>query len=177
MKVTIAAVISLDGKLTRHDDPDVSTWASKEDHDHFTSLVEKSPVIVMGSGTYKVMKDVLELSANKLRVVLTSKPEQYADQVVAGQLEFQKSTPPEFINDIEARGKSEVLVVGGETMITDFLKAGVVNELYITVEPRIFGKGKSLVAQTSLDVKLKLLEQKTLNEGGSQLLHYEVLVH
>lgn len=175
MKVVVAAVVSLDGKLTRHDDPDVSSWASKEDHEHFTALVSSSPVIVMGSGTYEVMKDNLELSPDKLRVVLTSKPADYQDRVVNGQLEFQQSNPKEFISDIEKRGFNEVLVAGGEKMITDFLESGVVTEIYLTIEPRIFGEGKSFVANALLDVKLKLIEQKTLNSNGSQLLHYEVL--
>lgn len=175
MKVVIAAVVSLDGKLTRHDDPDVSQWASTEDHEHFTSLVEKNSIIVMGSGTYEVMKDVLQLAPGKLRVVLTSKPEKYADHAVKDQLEFKNLTLEEFIEYVEDRGNNDVLVAGGESMITDFLKAGVVDELYITIEPRIFGGGKSLALDAALDVKLKLLKQTVLNKHGSLLLHYEVL--
>ena len=52
MKVVMVAVVSANGKLTRGNDPDIYKWTSKEDQNFFFSLISKSKLIVMGSGTY-----------------------------------------------------------------------------------------------------------------------------
>ncbi len=172
MHVAIAAAISVDGKLTRHDELNIQAWVSAEDQVHFRSLLAAHDAIIMGSGTYEAGKT--KLQPGKLRVVLTTRPKQYADQAVPDQLEFIDQSAPQITKSLQIRGYQNVLIIGGGQMITDFLAAGLVDRLYLTVEPRIFGTGKPLVASLPLDIQLHLEKYQQLNDQGTMLLTYQV---
>src|SRR3989344_425600 len=175
MKVTVAAVVSLDGKMTKHGQPNIYDWVSREDQAHFEKLRNDHDAIVMGSGTYKTIRGRLRLSPDKLRVVLTHRPKDFAKDTVFNQLEFMAKNPEEFVYHLESRGCKKLLVAGGSQMITDFLKAELVDEFYLTIEPLIFGYGTPLLVHEELDIKLKLLSQKTLNSQGTLLLIYKII--
>ena len=174
MKVTIAAVISLDGKITKHDENNLHEWVSKEDQAHFKQLIDEHDAITYGRHVYEESIGHLDLEPGKLRLVLTTSPDKYSAAVVPGQLEFRNGSAKEIVNYIESLGKQKLLVAGGERMITEFLAAGVVDELILTVEPRIFGRGIRLVDSVPLDVNLSLIEQSQLNHKGTMLLKYRI---
>ncbi len=175
MEIAVAVVMSLDGKITRHEDSDFQEWASKEDQQFFYSLFARYDLVVMGLGTYEATRDNFVLGAERLRIVLTSKYKQYAHKNIPGKLDFRDQTPSQLVNSLDAAGKANMLVVGGPRMITEFIKSRLVDKLYVTVEPRLFGHGKSLLANTPLDIQLHLLEHKQLNSQGTILLTYGIL--
>jgi 2,5-diamino-6-(ribosylamino)-4(3H)-pyrimidinone 5'-phosphate reductase len=76
------------------------------------------------------------------------------------------------------RGIESIMVEGGGAIIAALLAGGLVDEIHVYIAPRIFG-GET--APTLADgngipqgINLKLLETKTLNDGGV-LLNYQVL--
>ncbi len=175
MKVSVAADMSADGKLTRHGESDISQWVSHEDHEHFQGLIAEHSAIVMGSHVYELMKDALKHQEGKLRTVLTSHPGDYDADTIPGQLEFRTMTPKELVESLEKRGFKDLLVVGGPRMMTEFLAANLVDVFYLTVEPRFFGAGDPLLLpDTELDVKLQLKAARHLNDTGTMLLTYSV---
>ncbi len=171
MIVTLAAVISLDGKITNGDDPHVHAWSSKEDWAHFVQLRSEQDCIIMDRVTYEVVKP--EPQAGILRIVLTNHPDLY--QAIPGQLEFITATPRRALAHARAAGCQHVLLAGGSTVSSDFLRAGVVNELYITFEPVVFGTGTPLLAARALDVQLRLKDVQQLNATGTLLVHYQIV--
>lgn len=56
MRITLASVISLDGKTTRADDPDIHAWSSAEDWEHFVKLREEHDTIVIDHDTYDTVR-------------------------------------------------------------------------------------------------------------------------
>jgi len=50
----------------------------------------------------------------------------------------------------------------------------LIDEIYIDVEPRVFGRGIPLFNGNDFDANLKLLETKKLSDNEIQL-HYQVL--
>lgn len=174
MEVSAAIVMSLDGKLTRHDETNVRDWASPEDQQHFRGLIAQHDTIVTGSGTYKAYKDSLLLEEDRLRVVLTSKVPDYEHESVPGQLEFSAETPKQLVSRLAGQGHKKLLMAGGPRMFSEFLQLGLINNIYATVEPRLFGQGKPIISNLPLDVKLKLLKQEQLNPHGTLLLTYEI---
>ena len=68
-----------------------------------------------------------------------------------------------------------MLIAGGAQLATSFLTAGLVDELWLTIEPKIFGQGNSIVIAEKLDIQLKLLNCEKLNEAGTLLTKYAVL--
>ncbi len=174
MKIILAAATSIDGKLTRGDDPDVRQWTSDEDAAHFAQLKAAHNLLVMGLGTYEAMRSKLKLSANILRVVLTHHPQDFAGEAVARQLEFSSESPAKLVERLANQGYSEILLVGGGQVHAEFLAAGLVDEIYLTIEPLVFGTGTDFAHGAELNIDLELVSSKQLNDRGTLLLHYKV---
>lgn len=173
MKVVMVDVISANGKLTRGWDPNIYKWTSREDQEFFFDQIAQNNLIVMGSGTYRAIRPKLKVQSKKLRIILTSSPEKYEKEQVKGALEFSSETPGELAQRLEKKYK-QMLLVGGGKINSAFLKANLVDEIYLTIEPMIFGQGKNLVAEGELDSKLKLKSLKKLNKRGTIHAVYSV---
>lgn len=175
MHITLVAVVSADGKLTKWDDVPSESWCSVEDQNYFGSLIAKSKLIIMGSGTYDVVKSTIDNSDDRLRVVLTRELVRYKADMRPGQLEFWTETPNEAVSRLEELGYHEALLLGGEIIHGKFLAAKLVDEVWLTLEPKVFGVGKSFAGGAELNVEMRLLEHRVLNSDGTMLLKYEVL--
>jgi dihydrofolate reductase len=69
-----------------------------------------------------------------------------------------------------------VAILGGAKTYSYFLQEHLLEELYLTVEPIVFGRGVSLFEYASGDPsRFELLSEEKLNERGSVLLHYRIL--
>lgn len=165
-------VSSLDGKITKGDSSNIYEWTSPEDQNYFADLIKSNNLIVMGSATFDAVKP--KPQKNKLRIVLTRSPQKYSEFAVSGQLEFTSETPPELVNRLDKQYQ-HMLLVGGGKINTLFFKAGLVDELWLTLEPKILGKGKNIISENDLDIRLQLVESKNLNDQGTLLLKYKVL--
>lgn len=172
MKVTLVAAMSIDGKITRGEEQDVSKWTSLEDKAFLHTMITKNNLFVMGSGTYEVVKKILTHTSERLRVVMTKRPEKYKNDFIKGQLEFSDLSPTSLVKNLSERGFKQMLLLGGAKIYGIFLNENLVDEIYLTLEPKIFGIGKPLVDLQELNIQLKLQSVKKLNEQGSLLLHY-----
>lgn len=79
------------------------------------------------------------------------------------------------VKNLTKRGYEKALLVGGEQVSTQFFKESLVNELWLTIEPYIFGYGNSLLSNEKLNVSLELKTLKKLNNKGALLLKYKVI--
>lgn len=175
MKIAMVMLATADGKTTRGDETDIYLWTSKEDQRYFFSLIKKSNLIVMGRSTYEAAKPVMKLETKKLRIVLTRYPEHYLSQTVPGRLEFSSETPKHLVNRLSILGYKKILLVGGSKINGLFLKASLVDEFFLTIEPRIFGSGKNIVDQPELNKQLQLISIKKLNRIGTIILRYKII--
>jgi dihydrofolate reductase len=173
VKVTLVFVTTLDGKVTKWGDPHVFQWSSKEDQAYFKKNWDDAKLIVMGRGTFDF--DPVKPSPERLLVILAADPSQYKKYEVAGQLEFTSESPEQLYSRFKAEGHREVLLVGGPHIATSFLKENLVDELWLTLEPKIFGSGGNFVVDSKLDIKLKLLSFEKVNEQGTLILKYQVI--
>ena len=173
MKTTLIFVSSLDGKVTKWGDSRVKLWSSKEDQDYFKKTWHDSRLIVMGSKTFNA--NPLPPSPNHLLIIMTAHPEQYKQWEVSGQVEFTKESPLELCARFKSTGHEQMLVVGGAHVATSFLKDQLIDELWLTLEPKIFGAGSNFVAEEKLDVNLRLINWEKVNEKGTLITKYEVL--
>lgn len=171
MKVSLIAVMSLNGKITKGDLPP-SDWASSEDQSFFGQMIDKHNFIVMGRKTYLQSKEKIKLQKGKLRIVLTKNPNHFQNEVVAGQLEFSSEGPKELIQRISKLGCTELLLVGGSHINSAFLGADLITDWFLTIEPLIFDSGLNLFSQKKSFKKLQLHSVKQLNSNGSLLLHF-----
>lgn len=174
MKIILAMVISVDGKSTKHNLPDQS-WASSEDSKHLRKLISENNLILMGGKTYETAKSHIKPSEGKLRIVVTRIPKKYEGDKVDGQLEFVNGSVSEIVDGLEKRGFEQMLLLSGQKLNQEFLEANLIDEIYLTVEPKIFGSGNGILSETNLDIQLELLSMEKLNEQGTILLKYKVI--
>ncbi len=175
MKVILVVVASLDGKTTKWDLPGVDDLSSKEDQEYFYETLNKNKLIIMGRKTFEVAKPDIYKGSKKLRVVITKNPKKYKNLEVKDRLEFTDDSPKEIIANLRNRGHKQALLVGGWEINALFFRNKLVDEIWATIEPKIFGSGNGLTAAQNLNVELKLISSKKLNATGTLLLKYEVL--
>lgn len=174
MKIILAMVLSVDGKSTKWDLPDQS-WASEEDKLHLIKLISGNNLILMGGKTYETARSYIKPKTGKLRIVVTRDPQKFSADFIKDQLEFTNEPIEKLVNDLETRGFNQMLLLSGEGLNKQFLESGLVDELILTIEPKIFGLGNGIVRETKFDLQLKLLNYEKLNDQGTLLLHYQVI--
>jgi dihydrofolate reductase len=173
MKIVLIFVSTLDGKVTKWGDPHVQEWSSQKDHDYFKKTWNDSQIIIMGSNTFNV--EPPRLSKNHTLIVMTTLPSKYKNYEVLGQLEFTDEAPKMLISRLKAGGYERVLVVGGPHISTSFLKDQLINELWLTIEPKIFGIGGNFVIQEKLEINLHLDSYEKVNKEGTLILKYSII--
>lgn len=168
--------VSLDGFLTRGSEADVTNWTSREDQKFFTDYLAKSKVLIMGKNTFfATPKSLKPKSSDRFSVVLTGKPSDYTEYSKSNVREFWDLSPKDVCNKLNSLGYSEATLLGGGKVFAEFLEAGLINEMFVTLEPQIFGVGtKAFNGSKLCDKKLRLVSQKQLNSKGTLLLKYEI---
>lgn len=168
--ISAIAAVTIDGKIAlgpKHN----SSWTSKEDKDFLHAILDKSDVVIVGNNTYKAAKKPL---SKRNCLVLTSK--------VAGAIQKNNNLlfcNPNKINIAELithLGYKKVALLGGAQTYTYFLSQGLIDNIYLTIEPLVFATGINLFSgKKSYLKKFKLVSVKKLNKKGSILLHYKRL--
>jgi dihydrofolate reductase len=155
--------MTADGMIgrTNHHFPD---WTCSEDKRMFKRVSQKAGVVVMGSRTFDTIGRALP---GRLNVVMTRRPEQYES---TENLVFWSGSPRSLLDDLNSKGFETVVLAGGATINSMFARDGLIDELHLTIAPKLFGQGLSLFAE-SLDVDLELKQVRRL-QAQTILLTY-----
>lgn len=163
-----AAAVTLDGRIAAYRGQG-SGWTSKEDKQFLRNFLDQSDVVLVGHTTYQVARKPL---SKRNCLVLTS-------QV---RTSFRKNRLALFCNPksvnipslIERLGYRTVAVLGGQKVYNFCLEKRLLDEIFLTIEPVIFGQGLNLFEIDKLFTrKLKLVSLKKLNKQGSILARYK----
>lgn len=121
--------------------------------------------MAMGRTTYELNREAIQKAyqARRLRKIMTRAPEKWVHDTKADSIEFTNATPKALIEELATRGYQRCAILGGTQVYSNFLAADLVDELWITIEPHIFGSGKKL-ASGNLDATFKLLSHENLSE-------------
>ena len=167
-KYIAIAAVTIDGKIAKNKSH-MSDWTSPEDKIFMRALLDKCDVIIVGNNTYKTAIKplskrnciVLSRSANKLMSksanLIYCDPNKNNIKKLIGKLKYKK-----------------IAILGGAQTYSYSLENNLMDEIYLTIEPLVFGKGINLFADTKiLNKKFKLFNIKKLNNKGTVLLHYK----
>lgn len=163
MKVFISVAMSADGFIAK-DSTHAAMWTSKADKKRFIELTKRAGVVVMGLNTWKTLGRPLKERVNIVYAPVGT---------VLENAEVTQKSPAELLEELKTRGFKEVAICGGSTIYTMFMKANVVDTIYTTIEPVLFGKGMNLF-NDDLKFHLKLKSAQTSESSGSLLLEYSV---
>lgn len=168
MKVTLLMCITADGKIAKHA-AHLANWTSPEDKRFFVKKTKEARVIIMGLNTFKTFPKALPERLNMVMHLPTDTP----PAPPSNNVEFTSTPPAELLTSLAARGYTEAILGGGSTINGLFLTQGLIDEIYLTVEPKLFGTGLDVFSHADVDIDLELLEVNKLNDQTLQL-HYRV---
>ena len=164
IKPFIIAAISTDGFIGPMHHTSSLTWTSGADKKFFSERTKQAGVCVMGHTTFETIGKALP---DRKTIVYSDTPIDVPDITTTA------ATPQDLCAQLEKEGYEEVAVCGGSSIYTQFMQAQLVQKIYLTVEPIIFGNGTPLFTEefmTHLN-----LESTTPLDGNSLLLEYSVI--
>ncbi len=171
MQVILLAAISADGKIAQTADQRSLDWTSKEDLNFFIEKTKEVGTLIMGRKTFETIGKPLK---GRRTIVMTRgvRGEGLGVSLETGTVEFTEESPKELLFRLSQEKCERVVVAGGSSIYTQFLKDGLITDLYLTIEPVLFGQGVPLA--TDFDrINMRLVEAKTLGEAAV-LLHYQL---
>lgn len=168
MKVILIASITADGFIAQSQEQSSLAWTSKEDTNFFVQSTKKAGILIMGSKTFETINRPL---VDRQIIVLTKSKNYH--QFDSDQVKSESREIKEVLKELETASQKEVVIAGGTSVYTQFMKENLVDELFLTVEPIVFGTGLKLFNQ-SLNIKLDLIEIIDLSTQ-TKVLHYKVI--
>jgi dihydrofolate reductase len=163
-KIIIAAV-SVNGFLS-HSETEGANWTSKADKRFFKEATcGGTGVVIVGRKTYETIPNGLP---GRRMIVLTRHPERFQD---GPEVEFRSEGAQTLLPELEANGVKECWIAGGRQVYTYFLREGLVDEIFLTIEPILFGNGIPFLSELAEDRPLSLVSHRLLNDQ-TVLLHY-----
>jgi len=165
MKIILMMAMTADGKIARSSDhfPD---WTSKEDKKYFFETTKRHGVVIMGESTFKTFPKPLPDRLNVVFALEKNPPETKDVKWVSGE-------PEKVLAELEKMGYESAILGGGANLNAQFLKKKLVDEIWLTIEPKIFGNGLGIFSG-DFDEDLKLLNIEKINEN-SVVVKYKVL--
>ena len=165
MHVIILMAVTADGLIARNSNH-VVDWTGKADKQYFVHTTKKSGAMIMGSKTFDMIGCILPERKN---IVMTRDKTRKSHD---NNLVFTDKAPGLIIKDLNSQGFKSAVIIGGSTINTLFLKENLVDEIHMTIVPKLFGRGLSLFNE-SIHTQLELIHVGELDKGRV-LLKYKI---
>ncbi len=156
IKVIAIWTQSIDGFIAKNADDDLS-WGKSVDKQWFSKVTREIGVVVVGRKTAELIGKPL---ARRLNVVMTNSKLQMLN---AENLIFTNKKPGEILKELEQKGFKQVVIGGGASIYRLWLKEKLVDEVWVSLQPVIFGQGIKAIEEVG--VKLEFLSQEAIGEG------------
>ncbi|MFZ2887026.1 MAG: dihydrofolate reductase family protein [Minisyncoccia bacterium] len=163
MKVTLHMAISIDGFVARKGGD--TKWVSDLDFSLFDKRRQEAGCTVMGRTTFDEVGSMEGITT----IVVTRNPNDHTN----ADNTFFAASPTTAVELAKSKGHDKILLAGGGTINGAFLKAGLIDEIFLSVHPVALGDGIKLFGTETTETKLKLLDTEKLDDDLVQL-HYEV---
>jgi dihydrofolate reductase len=155
--------VSIDGFVARKDGD--TKWVSEFDFSLFDKRRKEAGCTIMGRKTYDEVGSMEGITT----IVVTHDPAAHQNT----ENTFFVDSPTAAVELAHSKGHDKILLAGGGATNGAFLKASLINEIYLSVHPTILGDGIRLFGPDAPEVKLALLDTEKLEDNLVQL-HYQV---
>jgi dihydrofolate reductase len=152
MKVILYLAISINGLI--EDASGATPWSGKQ-WERWGLELKRAGCVVVGRNTHDLMSESGEYEKYGVRrvIVLTSRAID-PDPLIKTAASAQQA-----LDELAAEGFSEIVIGGGSQTNAAFLEIGCVSEIYLDVEPFLFGGGLPLLSPLpALNLDLQLLD-------------------
>jgi len=162
-KIRCSMVISPNGYISKLDGNE--DWIAQVNWDDFVADAEECNNFIVGRTTYRAVPELDGIKAAH-RVVVSSK----GDLKVRPGYKIVHS-PQEAVDYLAGQGVEGILLIGGGEINASFANAGLINELELTIEPYIIGKGKQVLAAGDYELPLEFIKSEQLSQGRVKILY------
>lgn len=149
-QATLYIAASLNGLITKGADD--SSWVAAGDEEIFAKVGAETGCVLVGRKTFEQYQGSIYPVPNALNVVLSS-------NVVTSdnaQVVYVKNLT-EAQQVIAARGFTRFMVAGGAAVIAACLQARLIDKIYLSLHPYIFGTGLSVIGDYAGDMALDFI--------------------
>lgn len=168
MKITLYMATTIDGLIAKNDGD--SDWVSPIDSVNFEKAIQENGCIIVGRRTFEQYHGDLYPVKDITNIVFTSKKGSESNE----ENVYFCNSVEEALQLAKSKSKEKVLLIGGGKTNAAFLKAGVIDEVILSLHPLALGNGIRLFDNGENVVKLHLLSVNQLEEGLVQL-KYKVI--
>lgn len=148
MNATLYIASSLNGKMT--EGATNSSWVSPHDEKMFASVCKDIGCILVGRTTFDQYQGVVYPVKDTVNIVLTTNVPESMDNNVVYVQNFDQA-----LAEIRQHGFDRFVVVGGANVVTQCLRADLVDRIYLSLHPYIFGDGLSIIGDFKGNIDLK----------------------
>ncbi len=165
IKTILLMAQTLDGKIAKDSDhfPD---WTGKADKRLFVEITKAAGALIMGSKTFDTIGKPLPGRKN---IVMTRDPRRKS---AWDNLIYTNLAPKALLAQLESEGYREVVLAGGTRINSLFMRAGLIDELIVTITPMVFGTGIGLFEE-GIEIDLALMDFRRLDDARV-CLHYRI---
>lgn len=169
MNVVLDMSISPNGMIAREDGDE--DWLPSEGWDDFLEDAKRFNNIVMGRETYEqVTARYEDYNFDNVycdhKVIITNQPNFKAPE---GYTVLH--SPEEAMSFVKDKGLDTLFLIGGGKLNSQFMKRGLVDEIHLTINLYIIGKGRSFLSPEDFETSLSLISHKELPKGRIQLIY------
>lgn len=159
MKVICSMITSIDGYIADSANKSVST---EQDWAQFQILAKRYNNFVVGRKTYD-RGGFENVTGCDFKVIVSTQ--------LLSVKGFTTANSPRGVIALLKDKVEAIYLVGGGQLNRAFLQEGLINELVLTVQPKIIGSGTKLFDGFAVDSRLNLLSHKTLTNDRVQLAY------
>ncbi len=163
MKLILVMAVTADGLIAR-DSAHPVDWTGRADKEYFSQITRQAGVVIMGSSTFDTLSSPLP---DRLNIVLTRNKNRKSS---FSNLVFTDQAPETILWDLEKKNYPFAVLMGGSRINSLFMEKGLVDEMHLTVVPRIFGTGLGLF-HSPFDKPLSLHSLREIQSGHLLMIY------
>lgn len=172
-KISVFVATSLDGFIARHDGSldwldKANSSVPKGEDCGFQAFMSTIDVLIMGRITFEQVLTFGEWPYGKTPVIVMSSGEIKIPEALQKTVSISSEHPTHLAERLFTQGAKH-LYIDGPTTIQNFLQAGLVDEITITLIPIVLGEGKPLFKSIGKDISLTHLNTRSFDFGFVQL--------
>ena len=175
IRASVFIATSLDGFISRKDGSidwlnEANGLVPPGEDCGYKAFADSVDVLVMGRNTFDLVRTFDAWPYGDKRVVVLSSKEVEFPKDWSYNVSHSSAEPAALLKQLESEGFKHAYIDGGIT-IQRFLRAGLIDEITITLIPVLLGEGRPLFGALDKDVKLKQVLTKPYDFGFVQVTY------
>ena len=163
--VAIYIAITPNGMIAKQDDD--TTWISEIEWGKFSRFVNDHGNMVIGKRTYEILVALNELKRPELGSIKTVVLSDTRIDIHDPSHVSVAYSPREALAQLKEF--ETVVIAGGGNMNSSFMREGLVDELFLDIEPIVFGSGIRVFDDAVFEANLELVDVLRYAKDGLQL--------